>query len=61
MRRFVDTEWQALFSLPPTPYDPAIWKQVKLHWDGHVVFDKAFYSAPSRYVGQTLWLRAGLA
>src|SRR5512136_187967 len=61
MYRFVETEWQALLSLPTTPYDPATWKQVKLHRDGHVVFDKAFYSAPSRYVGQTLWLRAGLS
>jgi hypothetical protein len=26
-----------------------------------VVFEKSFYSAPSRLVGQTLWLRAGLA
>jgi hypothetical protein len=46
--------------LPTTPYDPAVWKQIKLHRDGHVVFEKAFYSAPSRLVGQTLWLRAGL-
>jgi transposase len=61
MSRFVETEWSTLLSLPTTPYDPAIWKQVKLHQDGHVVFDKAFYSAPSRYVGQTLWLRVGLS
>lgn len=59
--RFAETEQRALLSLPTTPYDPATWKQVKLHRDGHVVFNKAFYSAPSRYVGQTLWLRAGLA
>lgn len=47
--------------LPQTPFDPAIWKQVKLHRDGHVVFEKAFYSAPGRMVGQTLWLRAGMS
>lgn len=47
--------------LPQTPFDPASWKQVKLHRDGHVVFEKAFYSAPCERVGQTLWLRAGLS
>jgi transposase len=60
LARFVQTEQKALLPLPTTAYDPAVWKQVKLHRDGHVVFDKAFYSAPWRFVGQTLWLRAGL-
>jgi transposase len=53
-------ERQALLPLPHAAYDPAVWKQVKLHHDGHVVFEKAFYSAPCRFVGLTLWLRAGL-
>lgn len=61
LARFEKVERQALLPLPATPYDPAVWKQVKLHRDGHVVFEKSFYSAPSRLVGQTLWLRAGLA
>jgi len=60
LTRFIDTERLALLPLPAMPYDPALWKQIKLHRDGHVVFEKAFYSAPSRLVGQTLWLRAGL-
>lgn len=53
-------EQKVMLPLPTTPYDPAVWKQVKLHRDGHVVFEKAFYSAPCRFVGQTLWLRAGM-
>ena len=57
---FVFTERRTLQPLPPTAYDPGVWKQTKLHRDGHVVFEKAFYSAPYRYLGQTLWLRAGL-
>jgi transposase len=61
LKRFEAVERQALLPLPATPYDPAVWKQVKLHRDGHVVFEKSFYSAPSRLVGQTLWLRAGAA
>src|SRR5688572_20759960 len=35
-------------------------REVKLHRDGHVVFEKSYYSAPCRLVGQSLWLRAGL-
>ncbi len=58
--RFARVERAALLPLPSQPYDPAVWKQVKLHRDGHVVFEKAFYSAPGEYVGQQLWLRAGL-
>jgi transposase len=56
--RFARAERTALLPLPTQPYDPAVWKQAKLHRDGHVVFEKAFYSAPSQYVGQRLWLRA---
>jgi len=60
LTRFTQTEQPALLPQPRTAFDPAIWKQVKLHRDGHVIFEKAFYSAPCRFVGQTLWLRAGL-
>jgi transposase len=57
--RFQTTEHAALKPLPPTPYDLAIWKQAKLHRDGYVVFEQAFYSAPFRLCGQTLWVRGG--
>lgn len=60
LARFEKVERAQMLPLPAIPYDPAVWKQVKLHRDGHVVFEKSFYSAPSRLVGQTLWLRAGL-
>jgi transposase len=60
LHRFARVECSALLPLPTAPYDPALWKHVKLHRDGHVVFEKAFYSAPGAYVGQHLWLRAGL-
>jgi hypothetical protein len=49
----------ALKPLPNTPYDMAVWKQVKLHRDCHVVFEQAYYSAPFRLVGQQLWVRGG--
>jgi hypothetical protein len=58
LERF-ELERGALRPLPDTPYDMAIWKEVKLHRDCHLVFDQAYYSAPFRLVGQKLWVRGG--
>jgi len=58
LERF-EIERGALRPLPDTPYDMAIWKEVKLHRDCHLVFDHAYYSAPFRLVGQKLWVRGG--
>jgi len=52
-------EQDVLQPLPRTPYDVAVWKQVGLHRDCYVVFDKAYYSAPVRLVGEQLWVRGG--
>jgi len=57
LAQFRQFEQAALLPLPETPFEPAVWKQVKLHRDCYVHFDKAYYSAPFRYVGQTLWVR----
>ena len=56
LQRF-ETERRALMPLPGTPYDLAIWKQVKLHRDCYVVFEQSYYSAPFRLVGQPLCVR----
>jgi transposase len=53
------TERTALKPLPNSPYDMAVWKQVKLHRDCHLIFDQAYYSTPFRLVGQQLWVRGG--
>lgn len=60
LSRFESTERAALLPLPAMAYDPADWKQCVLHRDSHVTFERAYYSAPARYVGQTLWVRASL-
>lgn len=52
-------ERAALKALPGIPYDLAIWKQAKLHRDCYIVFERAYYSAPFRLVGQQLWVRGG--
>lgn len=59
--QFEEHEKAALQPLPQKPYDLAVYKRVKLHRDGYVTFDNAYYSAPARLVGQTLWVRGGLA
>jgi transposase len=58
LRRFEDVERTALLPLPAGPYALAVWKKAKLHPDCHVVFEKAYYSAPHRLIGRTLWVRA---
>lgn len=57
--RFFGVEAAELLPLPTCPYDMATWKQVKLHRDCHVAFERAWYSAPHRLVDQTLWVRGG--
>jgi len=54
-----ETEKKALQPLPGTPYDMAVWKQVRVHRDCYITFDKAYYSVPFRLVGQQLWVRGG--
>lgn len=55
--QFTRIEQAALLPLPAAPYDLGVWRQAKLHPDCHVVVDGAYYSAPYRLVGRTLWVR----
>ena len=55
--QFRAVEQGALRALPPTPFELATWKQVKLHRDCYIVFENAYYSAPHRLVGESLWVR----
>lgn len=59
LTRFQTAELPALRPLPPSSYDLAIWKRVKLYRDSYVVFEQSFYSAPCRLVGQLLHVRGG--
>lgn len=56
--RFEAVERALLKPLPDSPHDLGVWKQARLHPDCHVVVDGAFYSAPYRLIGQTLWVRS---
>lgn len=59
LERFEQVESGRLKPLPTTPYDLAVWKQVKLYRDCYVQFEGAYYSAPFRLVNQKLWVCGG--
>ncbi len=56
--RFEAVEKAALQPLPAVRHELAVYKEAKLHPDCHVVFEKAYYSAPHRFVGKTMLVRA---
>jgi len=56
--RFHEVERATLQPLPEAAYDLGVWRQAKLHPDCHVVVDGAYYSAPHRLIGRTLWVRS---
>lgn len=57
LERFLQIEQAALLPLPPQPFEVVTWKQAKLHRDCHIEFEKSYYSAPHRLIGQQLWVR----
>lgn len=60
LKRFRETEQGKLRPLPASPYDMAVWKELKLGRDCYVEFEQSYYSAPHRLVGQKVWVCGGL-
>jgi transposase len=60
LAQFQAIEQAALLPLPNEPYELAVWKQVRVGRDCYVNFEKSYYSAPYRLVGQEVWVRGGL-
>ena len=58
LARFEREEHAALRALPESPFDPPVWAECKVHPDHHLVFERSYYSVPTRYVGKTVWVRA---
>ena len=58
LKLFEEVEKAQLLPLPEARYEAAVFKQAKLHPDCHIIFDRAYYSAPHRLIGETLWIRA---
>lgn len=54
-------EQQERFHLLPLPlqrFELVVWKNATVHRDTHVVFNKAFYSVPWRWIGKEVLVRA---
>lgn len=58
---FLMEEKPLLKPLPGEHFDMPVWKQAKVHPDHHIVFDKNYYSVPTRYVNKKVWVRGGLS
>lgn len=59
LARFTEVEQARLQPLPTASYDMGVWKLLKLHRDCYVTFDGTYYSAPFKYIGERLRVRAG--
>ena len=57
---FQSEEEERLLRLPSESFDIPLWKEAKVNRDHHVVFDKSYYSLPTRYIGKQVWVRGGL-
>lgn len=57
---FKTEEKLRLKGLPNEKFDIPLWKEAKVHPDHHIVFEKNYYSVPTRYIGKTVWVRGGL-
>ena len=56
---FQKEEAAHLKPLPPEPFERPLWKECTVHPDHHIVFDRSYYSLPTRFIGQKVWARGG--
>ena len=54
---FLEEEKPLLKPLPDAPFEIPLWKECSVHQDHHVVFDRSYYSLPTRYIGKKVWVR----
>lgn len=57
---FIEDEKSALKNLPTERFEVPSFAQPKVHPDHHLVFERGFYSVPTRFVGQTMFVRGTL-
>jgi transposase len=55
---FLERERPAAKPLPAEPFEIAEWKQVTVHPDHYVQFNRKAYSVPTAYIGKKIWARA---
>ena len=56
---FQSEEAACLKPLPQEAFECPLWKECTVHPDHHIVFDRSYYSLPTRFIGQKVWARAG--
>lgn len=54
---FLEEERASLKPLPGETFEIPLWKECSVHPDHHVVFNLAYYSLPTRYIGKKVWVR----
>jgi hypothetical protein len=54
---FRKEELAHLKPLPAERFECPLWKPCTVHPDHHIVFDRSYYSLPTRYIGQGVWVR----
>jgi len=54
---FLSEEKPHLAPLPATSFERPLWKECTVHPDHHIVFDKSYYSLPTRFIGAKVWAR----
>jgi len=54
---FQQEEAPCLKPLPSEPFECPEWKKCTVHPDHHIVFDKSYYSLPTRWIGKEVWSR----
>jgi transposase len=57
MVRFERDERAVLKPLPAAAFERPTWAELKVHPDHHVVFERSYYSVPTRFVGRTVWVK----
>ncbi|MEW6002998.1 MAG: IS21 family transposase [Nitrospirota bacterium] len=60
LETFKEQEQAHLIALPDERFEIPLWKEAKVHPDHHIVFDKSYYSMPTRYIGKKVWVRGGM-
>lgn len=55
---FENVERPALIPLEKERFDPPRWAECKVHPDHHISVARSLYSVPTRYIGQSVWVRA---
>jgi transposase len=54
---FMKEELAHLKPLPVERFECPLWKPCTVHPDHHIVFDRSYYSLPTRYIGRPVWVR----